>query len=202
MYLKKLLITLSLLSTVYSPPALAQSEVNFLDELNPQDPQIESVLQKLDEAYQAETGISPFLPFSWVAPTCRKFDCPVYALVNKSTQTLQLYIKGSLVATWLVSTGAKGSETPDFEGQPDGRIYDAYTSKANPGGDYKGLGNMPYAVFIYKGYAIHGTLEANFKKLGTPASHGCVRLHSDNAKIFNRLVREYGAQQTWVSVVK
>lgn len=69
-----------------------------------------------------------------------------------------------------------------------------------PGGDYNGLGNMPYAVFIRGGYAIHGTIAANWSKLGTPASKGCIRLHPDNGFIFNRLVRASGVAQAWVSV--
>ena len=60
---------------------------------------------------------------------------------------------------------------------------------------------MPYAVFIYNGYAIHGTTVGNFSKLGTPASHGCVRLHADNGFIFNRLVRSQGVFNTWVSII-
>lgn len=69
-----------------------------------------------------------------------------------------------------------------------------------PGGDYNGLGNMPYAVFVRGGYAIHGTVESNWPKLGTPASKGCMRLHPDNAFIFNRLIRSVGVADAWVSV--
>lgn len=69
-----------------------------------------------------------------------------------------------------------------------------------PGGDYNGLGNMPYAVFVRGGYAIHGTVQANWSKLGTPASKGCIRLHPDNGLIFNRLVRALGVALAWVSV--
>lgn len=69
-----------------------------------------------------------------------------------------------------------------------------------PGGDYNGLGNMPYAVFIRGGYAIHGTVKSNWSKLGTPASKGCIRLHPDNGFIFNRLVRASGVALAWVSV--
>lgn len=69
-----------------------------------------------------------------------------------------------------------------------------------PGGDYNGLGNMPYAVFVRGGYAIHGTTKGNWPKLGTPASKGCIRLHPDNGFIFNRLVRAVGVRAAWVSV--
>lgn len=178
------------------------SDTNALEELNPADPNIEQKLKEMDQQYFEETGKSPFLMPSFTeAASCRKFDCPVYVTVNKNEQRAYLYLNGSLEGTWLTSTGKAGSETPDFEGHPNGRIYDAYTSKKNPGGDYKGLGNMPYAVFLRDGYAIHGTPESNFKKLGTKASHGCIRLHPDHGKTFNRLVRQYGIAAVWVSII-
>ncbi len=58
---------------------------------------------------------------------------------------------------------------------------------------------MPWSVFFYKGYAIHGTTEIS--QLGRPASHGCVRLHPDNARIFYDLVNAYGKANTRISVV-
>ena len=41
---------------------------------------------------------------------------------------------------------------------------------------------MPYAVFFTGGYAVHATEYT--KRLGTPASHGCVRLSLENAQTF------------------
>ena len=40
------------------------------------------------------------------------------------------------------------------------------------------------------------------RRLGRPASHGCVRLHPANAKIFYKLVKENGRENTLVSVVR
>ncbi|MEK6774895.1 MAG: L,D-transpeptidase [Bdellovibrionota bacterium] len=117
----------------------------------------------------------------------------------KSQQKMYLYINAELVNAFVVSTG-KNYPTPDFDTHPNGRIYDEYNSKIFPGGNYQGLGNMPYAVFIASGFAIHGTTEPNFKYLGQPASHGCIRLHPTNAYIFNRLVREYGIHNVWITV--
>ena len=184
---------------------LAQSslieETNLIEELDPQASNIEEILQEMDREYIRQTGQLPYLMPSFLEISCRRFDCPIYAEVRKSEQRLYLYQNGALKTSWLVSTGAPKSETPLWEGHPNGRVYDTYTSKANPGGDYKGLGNMPYAVFLSGGYAIHGTPEGNWKNLGKKASHGCVRSHPDNAKIFNRLVRQYGVAATWVAVI-
>jgi len=46
---------------------------------------------------------------------------------------------------------------------------------------------MSYAFFVRGGYAIHGTTPENFSKLVTKASHGCIRLHPDYARIFFEL---------------
>jgi lipoprotein-anchoring transpeptidase ErfK/SrfK len=59
---------------------------------------------------------------------------------------------------------------------------------------------MPWAVFFHGGYAVHGTTE--IRKLGKPASHGCVRLHPDNAKAFFSLVKDAGLTQSQIVVVE
>jgi lipoprotein-anchoring transpeptidase ErfK/SrfK len=124
----------------------------------------------------------------------------LFVEVIKSEQVLHLYLDGELIDTYPVSTGVKGRETPNFSVRPSGPIFTKYTSRKFPGGNYQGLGNMPYAVFVKGGYAIHGTTPGNFRRLGGRASHGCIRLHPDNAKVFNELVRQVGLQNTWVTV--
>ena len=133
--------------------------------------------------------------------TCKEKDCLLYAEIDKSKQLMYVYLLGELKDTFKVSTGlAKKYETPAMSLRPNGPILTKYTSKKFPGGNYQGLGNMPYAVFLRGGYAIHGTTTGNFAKLGTKASHGCIRLHPDNAKVFNALVKTVGLNNTWVSI--
>jgi lipoprotein-anchoring transpeptidase ErfK/SrfK len=58
---------------------------------------------------------------------------------------------------------------------------------------------MPYSIFFKGGYAIHGT---NYvKRLGQPASHGCVRLHTANARELYELVQAYGKKSTRIRIV-
>lgn len=133
--------------------------------------------------------------------TCSEKECILYVLIDKSKQKLYLYLLGELKDSFLVSTGkGKKYETPELSRHPAGPVLIKYTSRKFPGGNYKGLGNMPYAVFVKGGYAIHGTTPGNFSKLGSKASHGCIRLHPDSAKIFNALVKTVGLKQTWVSI--
>ena len=178
---------------------------NMIDDLNPQDPNIEEKLRYYDKIYEQETGKSAHInsimdDIIGSFGGCSRSACPVWIQVVKSSQHAYLYLNGSLASSWLVSTGKPGYDTPNIDRHPDGRIYDAYTSTKYPDGDYNGLGNMPYAVFISGGYALHGTPRGNWPKLGHTASHGCIRMHPDNAYYFNRLVRQNGISKVWITV--
>ncbi len=131
---------------------------------------------------------------------CQGQQCPVYAHVSKKRQRLYLYLNGEIIDSFKTSTGRAGHRTPDFDTRPDGRMFRKYSSHKYPGGSYNGLGNMPYAVFIKGGYAIHGTTVGSFPMLGKPASHGCIRMHPRNAQIFFNLVNYMGKENTWVVV--
>ena len=189
------------------PNATAQpyQDSNVLDELDPFAPDIKDQLEKLDREYYRATKTAPWIEnatplTSALATGCYRGSCAVYVHVRKSDQRLDLFVDGNRQAEWAVSTGAVGHETPNFDRHPNGRIYDQYTSTTFPGGNFQGLGNMPYAVFIEGGFAIHGTSKGNWKFLGRRASHGCVRVHPDNGLIFNRLVRKYGVSNVWIQI--
>lgn len=201
--MKALIITMAL--TLFNAQAYANgNDQNALSELDPTSPDVEQQLRLFDEEYEKQTGKSPFLPVSpldeIMKGSCYRNSCKIWADVDKRAQRLYLYIDGVLTYTWKTSTGKAGYTTPDFDRHPDGRIYDKYTSGKYPGGDYNGLGNMPYAVFISGGYAIHGTPRGNWSRLGSPASHGCIRMHPDNGQIFNVLVRRNGKYNVWITV--
>lgn len=180
---------------------------NFMDSeaYDPRAENIEEILEAYDAYYEQETGES-----AWLHPElndllhkvggCYRYSCPVFIYIKKSEQRAYLHLNGKLAASWKVSTGLPGYSTPNFDKHPNGRIYNKYTSSKYPGGDYQGLGNMPYAVFIRGGYALHGTPKGNWSKLGRRASHGCIRMHPDNAKWFNRLVRQHGISKVWITV--
>lgn len=176
----------------------AESEVG---ELHPFEPGINEELEYNDFLFGASSAVSlsKELP-DFQGLTCSRASCAVWANISIAKQTITIMINGEVKGKWPVSTGAVGRDTPNFDKHPDGRIYDAYTSSQYPEGDYKGLGNMPYSVFISGGFAIHGTPEANWFKLGHQTSHGCVRLHPDVAYFFNRAVRKVGVSNTWITV--
>lgn len=199
-------ITLFLAVMALAWPAQAQllSETAAVEatELDPYAPDVEETLREFDAVYEAETGLPAHLTqdFMSLFSTCARQSCPVWLQVVKSQQRAYLYLGGRHVETYTVSTGLARSPTPNFDRHPNGRVYDKYTSTKYPEGDYRGLGNMPYAVFIEGGFAVHGTPQGNWSRLGRPASHGCIRMHPDHALRFNRLVRQHGIGNVWITV--
>ncbi len=117
----------------------------------------------------------------------------VVARIDLSDQTMTVYVDEKLSYEFKVSTGRRGYGTPT--GQWNAGWLSAYHRSKK----YHNA-PMPWSVFFHGGYAVHGTTEV--RRLGRPASHGCVRLHPANAKIFYQLVREYGKGNTLVSIVR
>ncbi len=117
----------------------------------------------------------------------------VLARVSISTQTMKVYHEGRLLYTWPVSTAKAGKITPAGTFEPE------FLSKNHRSRRYNNA-PMPYAIFYDGNYAIHGTDQ--IKRLGKPASHGCVRLHPDNAKILFQMVKAEGMENTRVVIVQ
>ena len=113
------------------------------------------------------------------------------ARVDISTQTMTVSLYGDVIAQWPVSTARKGYATKKGSFRPT-RLHRMWHSKKYDNAP------MPYSVFYYGGYAIHGT--NHVKSLGRPASHGCVRLHTANAARFYSLVQEVGRGDTRIVV--
>ena len=117
----------------------------------------------------------------------------VLARVSISSQTMMVFHEGRLLFTWPVSTAKAGKITPAGTYEPE------FLSKNHRSRRYNNA-PMPYAIFYDGHYAIHGTDQ--IKRLGKPASHGCVRLHPDNAKILFQMVKAEGMENTRVVIVQ
>ena len=117
----------------------------------------------------------------------------VVARVDLSSQRMNVYINGRRAHSWAVSTGKRGYSTPRGSYYPT-RTYRRYFSKKYYNSP------MPYSVFFRGGYAIHGTGE--LKRLGRPASHGCIRLHPRHAANFYSLVKRVGMRRTRIVITR
>ena len=95
--------------------------------------------------------------------------------VNLSTQSVYAYEGDTVVNSFIVSTGT--SATPTVTGKY--KIWIKFKSTTMSGPGYH-LPNVPYAMYFYKGYGLHGTYWHN--NFGTPMSHGCVNLRTSDAE--------------------
>ncbi len=114
----------------------------------------------------------------------------IMIIIDKSAQKMTVTVNGEERYTWPVSTGRSGYDTPSGEFQPFRMERDHYSREWDDA-------PMPNSIFFTKiGHAIHGTFEA--RNLGRPASHGCVRLSTQNAATLFALVKEEGVFNTRV----
>jgi hypothetical protein len=117
----------------------------------------------------------------------------IVARVDLSEQKMELFVNDQLVNIFPVSSGRMGYGTP--AGQ-----YRAQFIAARWRSRKYNWAPMPWSVFFHGGYAIHGTTEV--RRLGRPASHGCIRLHPENAKIFYTLVLKNGRENTTITITR
>ena len=113
------------------------------------------------------------------------------ARIDVAAQKMTVTHYGNVVHEWPVSTARQGFTTPRGEWRPY-RIHKMWHSRTYDNAP------MPFAVFYDRGWAVHGTSAVS--RLGTPASHGCVRLETANAEAFYTLVRQVGPGNTRIIV--
>ena len=106
----------------------------------------------------------------------------IVVTVDKSAQRLTVEVDGARRYDWPVSTARWGYRTPVGTYRPE-RLERKWFSRKY---DWS---PMPWSIFFSGGYAIHGSYEVS--RLGRPASHGCIRLHPNNAKILFELVKAH-----------
>ncbi|WP_427159846.1 L,D-transpeptidase [Aliinostoc sp. HNIBRCY26] len=100
-------------------------------------------------------------------------------VIDLSAQRLFAWEGDKLVYSFRVSTGKSSTPTPTGKF----RINSKYRINRMRGQGYD-IPDVPYAMYFYQGYAIHGAYWHN--RFGTPVSHGCVNLPVKQArKLFN-----------------
>jgi len=118
-------------------------------------------------------------------------DAHVLINVDKSMQQMTVSVDGAPRYRFAVSTGRPGYGTPSGTFHPQ-RMEPVWFSK-----EYYNS-PMPHSIFFHSGFAIHGSYEID--RLGGPASHGCIRLHPDNAATLYELVEREGMGATTIVV--
>jgi L,D-transpeptidase catalytic domain len=108
-------------------------------------------------------------------------EASIVITVDKTTQRLSVAVNGTQRYEWPVSTARRGYLTPNGTYRPQ-RLERKWFSRKY---DWS---PMPYSIFFHEGYAIHGSYEISH--LGSPASHGCIRLLPAHAAILFALVKK------------
>ena len=104
--------------------------------------------------------------------------------IDKSAQQMIVSQDGAQLYVWPVSTGQRGYDTPGGEFTPFRMEKEHYSREWDDA-------PMPHSIFFTKrGHAIHGT--EHIRNIGRPASHGCVRLEPENARVLFGLVKQEG----------
>ena len=112
--------------------------------------------------------------------------------IDKDNQQMTVAVDGVVRYHWPVSTGIPSRETPSGSFRTFRMEEDHFSKEFDDA-------PMPHSIFFTKiGHAIHGTDSVN--RLGTPASHGCVRLSRDNASTLYALVQQEGVLNTTVTL--
>lgn len=114
-------------------------------------------------------------------------------VIDKKTQRMVVYVGGQKRHEFVVSTGRAGYTTPSGTFRPSSMHKMAISVK---------YGNtpMPHTIFFTRvGHAIHATTA--IKQLGRVASHGCIRLAPENAKLLYDLVKQMGLENTTIRIV-
>ena len=123
----------------------------------------------------ADTPTSAYVPpLASEGPYPAKGNGARWIDVNLSEQRVYAYEGDVIVNSFIVSTGT--ARTPTVTGKFKIWIKLKSTTMSGPG--YH-LTNVPYAMYFYKGYGLHGTYWHN--NFGTPMSHGCVNLTTPDA---------------------
>ena len=115
---------------------------------------------------------------AWIAAA--PVQAGIFVTVDKTAQRMTVEVDGVTRYVWPVSTARRGYRTPNGNYKPQwlARKWFSTVYDGSP---------MPYSIFFNGGYAIHGSFE--IARLGSPASHGCIRLHPDNAALLFALVQ-------------
>jgi hypothetical protein len=104
--------------------------------------------------------------------------------IDKSAQRMTVSQDGAQLYVWPVSTGARGYDTPSGEFKPNRMEKDHFSREWDDA-------PMPNSIFFTtRGHAIHGT--EHTRNIGRAASHGCVRLEPENARVLFGLVKREG----------
>lgn len=175
---------------------LALADPTPLDaSLQPENPTRSLVLSVVPDYYDATSVVVSLKVFNASGEVALRHDIqldylPAFVptdffegiVVSKDRQRMYCLKEGRVQAGFVVSTGRRhpdgGGPTPSMDSRIINKARSAWSRKYEV--------TMPYwnAITPDGRYGIHATSPNLYPRLGTPDSHGCVRLHKQDAKDF------------------
>ena len=159
-------VALGSVRSEFEPPVLAETNLSGLEPANligPEQPLISDDLQVPVMVDKLSLAHQPAYPGEkWIE-------------VNLTAQQAIAWEGDQPVLSFMASTGLPN--TPTVVGEF--HIYWKLASTLMTGPGYY-LPEVPYTMYFYGGYALHGTYWHN--NFGQPMSHGCVNLETGNAQ--------------------
>lgn len=162
-------------ATLESSPSSGQATLSF-EAASPEAAPPKATLQAVESE---ESGARAISSGGFIPP-----KAGYWIEVAVGTQKMRIYLDGELKKEWTVSTGKPETPTPlgVFAVQNRGEWF--FSSKYKQGAKWW-VSFKDWGVYLFHSVPMdeqQQILPAEARKLGTPASHGCVRLEVDNAK--------------------
>jgi len=148
------------------------------DEVNPDKPPASAIMPKVTEPQKL---VEPIVDLIVVSISKQR----LWAYAGGTFQG-DVYVDGQQVKEYRISTAKSGITYPlGYKGE----IAEVHNHSGIFTIDRKDIDHvsgqygspMPYALHYHEGHWIHATEPRFYHLLGSPASHGCVRLHLDTA---------------------
>jgi len=133
-----------------------------------------TLIKEVSSPEQSDLDFASYRYHSWDIPDEITVGNDFWIEIDLTNQILYAYRDNQLINGFKVSTGTSSYKTVTGTF----KIFTKYPAitMTGPGYDLEGV---PFSMFFYKGYAIHGTYWHN--NFGTPMSHGCVNMNTENA---------------------
>jgi hypothetical protein len=136
------------------------------------------------------SAILTLMALAFVSLSTTSAEAGVRVEVNLNTQRMKVTTPDGDVRHWAISSGKTGYRT--IRGTYRPYMLKTYHYSRKYGGA------MPHSIFFKGGYAIHAT--GAVSRLGSPASHGCIRLAPGNARELYSMVQRYGQRSTRIAI--
>jgi lipoprotein-anchoring transpeptidase ErfK/SrfK len=158
-----------------SPTQISQTQSNFFSRLN--SASLTRPVSEQSPPTQEPSQISPPIPLLAYQQSMAdlKASGQRWIEIDVTRQRLLAWEGNRPVYAVIISTGKDSTPTPT------GRfaIQTRHRYARMQGDDYD-IPDVPYTMYYYGGYAIHGAYWHN--SFGTPVSHGCINVAVDHAR--------------------